>query len=300
MVLSSKHRHPIHQSIHPSIQLDDADSSRFRDPNQAREALEKMNGFDLAGRPIRVGLGNDKFTPESTANLLQRFQGQGPNQHSFQGSSFSGAGGRGAHAGGSGGNFDRAGGRDNDKGAGGASALDDTDVAGVNFNNYSRDALMRKLARTDEPADSVNQKQQMAKPKAETKPLPVSVSQASRCVLLRNMFNPAEYVFFFFFCNLLRILHIANCLGREEGESWVKELEDDVRAECEEKYGHVVHIALDPNTQGDIYLKFDRVQGGENAIKGLNGRFFGGRQISAQPVVDAVYSSLFARTTKAF
>src|SRR2546421_12560248 len=87
---------------------------------------------------------------------------------------------------------------------------------------------------------------------------------------------------------------------REEGDAWVRELEDDVRAECEEKYGHVVHIALDPNTQGDIYLKFDRVQGGENAIKGLNGRFFGGRQISAQPVVDAVYSSLFARTTKAF
>ncbi|KAK2762219.1 hypothetical protein FQN54_001229 [Arachnomyces sp. PD_36] len=249
---------------------------QFRDPNQAREALEKMNGFDLAGRPIRVGLGNDKFTPESTANLLQRFQGQGANQQNFQGSLFSGHGGRGVQAGGSGGNFDRAGGRDNDKGAGGASALDDTDVAGVNFNNYSRDALMRKLARTDEPAvePPADEKRKVVKPKTETKPLPVSVNMASRCVLLRNMFNPAE----------------------EEGESWIKELEDDVRAECEEKYGHVVHIALDSNTQGDIYLKFDRVQGGENAIKGLNGRFFGGKQISAQPVVDAVYSSLFSRT----
>jgi RNA-binding protein 23/39 len=165
---------------------------RFRDPNQAREALEKMNGFDLAGRPIRVGLGNDKFTPESTANLLQRFQGQGANQHNFQGSAFSGSGGRGAQAGGAGGNFDRAGGRDNEKGAGGASALDDTDVAGVNFNNYSRDALMRKLARTDEPAEPAEDKRRMAQPKAEAKPLPVAVSQASRCVLLRNMFNPAE------------------------------------------------------------------------------------------------------------
>lgn len=91
-------------------------------------------------------------------------------------------------------------------------------------------------------------------------------------------------------------LFITNFLNREEGEVWIKELEDDVRAECEEKYGHVVHIALDPNSQGDIYLKFDRVQGGENAIKGLNGRFFGGKQITAQPVVDAVYSSLFSRT----
>jgi len=265
---------------------------RFRDPNQAREALEKMNGFDLAGRPIRVGLGNDKFTPESTANLLQRFQGQS-HQHNFQGSAFSGHGGRGSQAGGAGGAFDRAGGRDNDKGAGGASALDDTDVAGVNFNNYSRDALMRKLARTDEPAteaNGVDEKRKLVKPKTENKPLPVTVNMASRCVLLRNMFNPAESVSVHIY-----VSSITNS-AREEGEAWIKELEDDVRAECEEKYGHVVHIALDPNTQGDIYLKFDRVQGGENAIKGLNGRFFGGRQISAQPVVDAVYSSLFSRT----
>jgi RNA-binding protein 23/39 len=142
-----------------------------------------MNGFDLAGRPIRVGLGNDKFTPESTANLLQRFQGQ--NQQ-YQGSAFSGAGGRGAPTS----NFDRAGARDNDKGTG-ASALDDTDVAGVNFNNYSRDALMRKLARTDEPP-SANSERQILKPKTEPKSLPVSVSQASRCVVLHNMFDPDE------------------------------------------------------------------------------------------------------------
>jgi RNA-binding protein 39 len=157
-----------------------------------------MNGFDLAGRPIRVGLGNDKFTSESTQNLLQRFpHGQhGPQggQHGtvFQGSAFSGSGGRGAHAGGSN-NFDRAGGRD-DKGTSGASALDDADVAGVNFNNYSRDALMRKLARTDEPAESngADDKRKIGKPRTETKQLPVNVPQASRCVVLRNMFDPAE------------------------------------------------------------------------------------------------------------
>lgn len=92
----------------------------------------------------------------------------------------------------------------------------------------------------------------------------------------------------------LELILMISC--REEGDNWVKELEDDVRAEAEDKYGHVVHISVDPNSQGDIYLKFDRVQGGENAIKGLNGRYFGGRMISATPVVDAVYSSLFSRT----
>ncbi|CAI4211556.1 unnamed protein product [Parascedosporium putredinis] len=235
---------------------------QFRDATQAREALEKMNGFDLAGRAIRVGLGNDKFTPESTANLLQRFSGQ---NSSFQGSAFSGAGGRNQQNS----TFDRAGGRDNDK-AGGASALDDTDVAGVNFNNYSRDALMRKLARTDETSE-VAEERQILKPKTEVKALPVNVNMASRCVVLHNMFDPNE----------------------EEGDSWVKELEEDVRGEAEQRYGHVVHISVDPNSNGDIYLKFDKVQGGENAIKGLNGRYFGGRMIDASPVVDAVYSRLF-------
>ena len=161
---------------------------QFRDPDQAREALEKMNGFELAGRPIRVGLGNDKFTPESTANLLQRFQGQ--DRINYQGSAFSGSGGRGAHAGGSAGTFDRAGGRDDQKGAGGASALDDTDVAGVNFSNYSRDALMRKLARTEDPEPD--------KPKIAARKEDKSAAnavQASRCILLRNMFDPNEYVY---------------------------------------------------------------------------------------------------------
>ncbi len=249
-----------------------------------------MNGYDLGGRAIRVGLGNDKFTPENT----QRAQSQGATQSNFQGSMFSGSGGRGVQAGGTN-NFDRAGGRESEKGTG-ASALDDTDVAGVNFNNFSRDALMRKLARTDEPAEpSADDKpQKILLPKTETKPLPVNVNMASRCVMLRNMFDPTQFVPPP--TKHISVIEFANKINREEGEAWIKELEDDVRAECEEKYGHVVHIALDPNSQGDIYLKFDRVQGGENAIKGLNGRFFGGNQITAQPVVDAVYSSLFSRT----
>ena len=269
--------------------------ARFRDTSQAREALEKMNGFDLAGRPIRVGLGNDKFTPESTAHLMQRFQGRDQNGGGRDSDRRGGGGGSSS-------TFDRAGARDNDKGSG-AGALDDSDVAGVNFNNYSRDALMRKLARTDDVVvstpsaaasatngaaygsngslhvggggDAADQQRPILKPRTELKPLMgVNVNLASRCVVLHNMFDPAE----------------------EEGDDWVKELEDDVRQEAEEKYGHVLHVALDVNSKGDIYLKFDKVQGGENAIKGLNGRYFGGRMITAAPVVDAVYSSLFSRT----
>src|SRR6478735_5704811 len=200
MALSSKFLYPFTVLF--------TDVPRFRDAGQAREALEKMNGFDLAGRPIRVGLGNDKFTPESTANMLQRFSGQNQNQN-FQGSAFSGSGGRGPQSS----TFDRAGGRDNEK-TGGASALDDTDVAGVNFNNYSRDALMRKLARTDDSATNGHDERQVLKPKTETKPLPVNVNMASRCVVLHNMFDPEEYVSPPFHFEQMLTIH------REEGTDW--------------------------------------------------------------------------------
>jgi len=157
---------------------------RFINPPEAKEALEKMNGFTLAGRPIRVGLGNDKFTPESTEVHLKRYPFQAQQGNQFQGSSFSGMGGRGAHAGGTG-NFDRASGRDAEK-AGGASALDDSDVSGVNFSNYSRDALMRKLARTDEPEPKI------APATQQKKPAPVDQPAKSRCVLLKNLYTLAE------------------------------------------------------------------------------------------------------------
>lgn len=149
-----------------------------------------MNGFDLAGRPIRVGLGNDKFTPESTAQMLQRFSGY---NQGFHGSAFDSRN-RGT---------DRVG-RADDKATGtGASALDDTDVAGVNFNNYSRDLLMRKLARQDDPApverNGAGPGKETPRPRVPEavvhtaqKLLPVSVPMASRCVVLKNMFDPAE------------------------------------------------------------------------------------------------------------
>src|SRR5690348_3087231 len=112
-----------------------------------------MNGFDLAGRSIRVGLGNDKSNNNNHENSQNggAHRNHGGGQAHLQGSGFSGAGGRGANASG----FDRATGRDSDK-TGGASALDDSDVAGVNFNNYSRDLLMRKLARTDDMSTNAN------------------------------------------------------------------------------------------------------------------------------------------------
>jgi len=57
-----------------------------------------------------------------------------------------------------------------------------------------------------------------------------------------------------------------------------------VRQEAEKKYGHVIHISVDPNSQGEIYLKFDKISGGENATKGLNGRYFATRLVLSSPL----------------
>jgi RNA-binding protein 39 len=157
---------------------------RFVDPTNAKEALAEMNGFELAGRQIRVGLGNDKFTPESTASLLRTFNQQA---QSYQGSAFSGAGGRGAYAGGSGGVFDRTHSKD-DRGVSGASALDDTDVAGVNFKTYDRSKLMNALARRDDPEAATQGAQPVVKPRAPV----VDKPMASKCIKIENAFDADE------------------------------------------------------------------------------------------------------------
>lgn len=147
-----------------------------------------MNGFEIAGRQIRVGLGNDKFTPESTAHLLRNFPAQAAN---YQGSAFSGAGGRGAYAGGSGGVYDRTNGRD-DRGVTSASALDDTDMSGVNFKQVDRNKLMANLARNEVDVPVPRSMQ----PAARSRAVPVNDPPPSRHVKISGLFDADEYVIF--------------------------------------------------------------------------------------------------------
>ena len=43
-------------------------------------------------------------------------------------------------------------------------------------------------------------------------------------------------------------------------------------------------------------LMYLAVAAGERAMQSLNGRWFGGRVVSASPVIDAVYASRFPRS----
>lgn len=250
-----------------------------------------MNGVDLGGRPIRVGLGNDKFTPETTASLLPRFQAQAKateaqQTQQFQGSAFSGSGGRGAHAGGAN-NYDRAGGRE-DRGAGGSSALDDSDVGGVNFNNYSRDQLMRKLARTEDATPVASNK--ASRDRADAKTAALHAPAPSRCVVIKNAYT-REYVYTASTCTFAD-----NYSSEVENPADVKDFEDDFRTECSEKYGPIVHLSLFTDSDdGEVWIKFQDVKGGQKAMQGLNGRLFAGKHLTCSPIVDAIYHTNFPK-----
>jgi RNA-binding protein 39 len=41
-------------------------------------------------------------------------------------------------------------------------------------------------------------------------------------------------------------------------------------------------------SQGEIYVKFDSIDTAKKAIQGLNGRWFGGKQVSAAFISDAI------------
>ncbi|KAL4069645.1 hypothetical protein V8B97DRAFT_2024412 [Scleroderma yunnanense] len=129
-----------------------------------------------------------------------------------------------------------------------------------NLNAASRQALMQKLARIEAPP-----KLPPVYVLPTNKPS-IPQTMQSRSVLLKNMFHPEE----------------------ETDRDWDKELGDDVKGECEEKYGRVDAIKVEKDSQGEIYVKFASVESAKKAIQGLNGRWFGGRQISATYISDAI------------
>jgi len=89
---------------------------------------------------------------------------------------------------------------------------------------------------------------------------------ATRCVLLKNMFNPEE----------------------ETDPDWDRELADEVKKECEEQYGKVSALKVERDSAGEIYVKFDVVDYAAKAVASLNGRYFGGRLVSAAHISDAI------------
>lgn len=230
---------------------------QYTTEESAKTARERMNGFSLLGRPLRVGRGGDRS--QGRNNMVGN--GLGPMQ-GFPGSSMPGnmsyAGRGGSGVGGGEGPFTT-----------NASVLDDTEVSGITYSNSIRDNLMRNLMRKDD--NLVPDTSSASATPPPPAPVPQKLSNVpinSRYVLIQNMFDPSE----------------------ESGDTWVQELEEDVKEECEDKYGKVVHVAVDPASKGEVYLKFADEKSAENAVNGLDGRFFGGKKLSAQPLIEMMYA----------
>ncbi|ODQ63347.1 splicing factor, CC1-like protein [Nadsonia fulvescens var. elongata DSM 6958] len=214
---------------------------KYRHEDHAKEALLKMNGFVLAGRNLKVGVGvADKNAASMIQSLGNSFV---QNTHtnpltSVQTSSQS-------------------------------PVEPKTNEAMESAKPMSREALMRKLMREDDNLLNPTNKSDLDQ---DTRPVPIIVS---RCVALQNMFDPSE----------------------ESGTTWTTELLEDVKAECEAKYGKVVHIQIDAQSpKGEIFAKFDTPESAKRALEDLNGRYFGGKQISATSMVEMVYTLRFPKS----
>ncbi|KAH6597382.1 hypothetical protein BASA50_004522 [Batrachochytrium salamandrivorans] len=143
--------------------------------------------------------------------------------------------------------------------------MDDAEMEGFSMNSLSRAELMAKLSRTEPtPAPIVAP---VVVPARRSIVVP---TMETRCVLLKNMFNPES----------------------ETEPNWVEEIADDVKEECS-KFGKVLHIAVDPESRGHVYLKFDSLLSAQAAVKDLHGRFFSGAQVEALYIADQVYDAQY-------
>lgn len=131
----------------------------------------------------------------------------------------------------------------------------DDEGGGVALNAKSRVLLMAKLQR-DEAIDPLA---------LMAAPLPNSA-----CIVLKNMFDPAT----------------------EDEPDFDREIRDDVEEECA-KFGPVLHIFVDKNSAGNVYVKFQQPDAARQAAEAMNGRWFAGRQLGFEYIPQHVYNDKF-------
>jgi len=121
----------------------------------------------------------------------------------------------------------------------------------------------------------------------------------SRSILLKNMFDPEEQVNSSVY--IARVLTGSiqrngtrlgqgprgGCQGRVSRKVWPR-FSHKGRERNTGTYVASFKTALLISPQGEIYVKFDSVESAKKAVQGLNGRWFGGKQVSATFISDAI------------
>jgi len=97
-----------------------------------------------------------------------------------------------------------------------------------------------------------------------------SLSSASPCVLLKNMFDPKV----------------------EKASNWVQVSRDYVCELCSQ-FGSVAHIYLDQHSEGFVYVKMDSVSSAQKLFNALHQRSFANRSIIVEYIAESIYYQRF-------
>ncbi|XP_036386479.1 RNA-binding protein 39a isoform X3 [Megalops cyprinoides] len=229
----------------------------FSDAECAKKALEQLNGFELAGRPMKVGHVTERTDASTASSFLDSDE------------------------------LERTG---IDLGTTGRLQLMArlAEGTGLQIPPAAQQALQMSgsipfgamAAVTDlqarltqppeaaaiNPALNLNLNMNVNTPlNLPTQPI------ATHCFQLSNMFNPQS----------------------EVDPGWDVEIQDDVIEECN-KHGGVVHIYVDKNSaQGNVYVKCPTIPAAMAAVNALHGRWFAGKMITAAYVPLPTYHNLF-------
>ncbi|XP_016892415.1 RNA-binding protein 39-like isoform X2 [Cynoglossus semilaevis] len=216
----------------------------FADAECAKKALEQLNGFELAGRPMKVGHVTERTDASSASSFLDN---------------------------------------------------DELERTGIDLGTTGRLQLMARLAEGTglQIPPAAQQALQMSGAIAIGAMAAVSAAMnpalnmntamnlpsqplATHCFQLSNMFSP----------------------NSDLPPGWEVDIQHDVIEECN-KHGGVVHIYVDKNSEGNVYVKCPSIPVAMAAVNTLHGRYFAGKMITAAFVPLPTYHNLFPESVTA-
>jgi RNA-binding protein 39 len=203
---------------------------QFKKKEEGEMAMAALDGYDIAGRNIRVGLANPTDAPGSKNPRAQQQQ-QRPMQQQQHHSLIPGM------------------------------------LPGM-LPGMAPGALL----------GAVPPMQPAVAPALPQLPV-LSVAQLtpSPFLLISNMFDPAT----------------------ETDPEWALDLDEDVRDETA-KYGRLAHLHVDKDSsQGRVWMRFELQDAAQQAQKALHGRWFAGRQLTAEFVTENDYVQRFPQSNPA-
>jgi len=202
----------------------------YRNSEDGRMALQQLNGYEIAGMAIKVGMVNE--TPAT--------------------------------------------------GGGTDDSLDDTEGGGMQLTAASRAMLMARLQRDPNAMVAPPVMPQMAQMTQQHPndglnhdPGCTIAPMAQCCILLRNMFDPKT----------------------EKEPDFDMDIKEDVTEECS-KFGRVRHIAVDKRSPGFVFLRFENQQAATGAKNSLAGRWFAGKMITADYLLEGSYALKYPESNR--